>query len=119
MQLAQVLVAQAPFLERAGAEILDHDVELGNQALQQLARLGLAEVERGDALVAQDARGIERFPVHGGVELAHRVAFGGLDLHYLGAEVGEQPRAEGAGHGRAELQHAVIRERSTRHVREV
>ena len=90
----RLLVPEAPFLERAGLEVLDQDVRLLEQAQQHLATLRSREVEPERALVSVDAdevRGVavlERRP-----PVAHLVALRRLDLHDLGAVIGEHLRA--------------------------
>ena len=106
------LVAQAPALERAGAEVLDQHVALRGQVGHDRLALGPAQVDDDERLVAEDARRVERLAVEALAHGAHRVALGGLDLDDLGAEVGEQAPAEGAGHGRAQLEDAVAGERA-------
>ena len=99
MHRAQLLVADAPFFQRARPEIFDHDIEFGHQTLDHFAPFWAAQIECDELLVAQDARGIQRFSVDMFSHRAHRVAFGRFDLDHFGAEVRQQPAAERAGHG--------------------
>ena len=94
----ELLVGHAPALERAGAEVLDQHVGLGDQAPGDVLALGAAQVERDRALVAA-----LHLPPHRGAVLheapvAQRVAGArGLDLDDVGAEVAERLAGEGAG----------------------
>ena len=93
-RLQRLLVPEAPFLERPGLEVLDQDVRLLEQSQQHLAAFRPREVEPERALVSVDAdevRGVavlERRP-----PVAHLVALRRLDLHDLGAVIGEHLRA--------------------------
>jgi hypothetical protein len=93
-RLQGLLVPEAPFLERPGLEVLDQDVRLLEQSQQHLAAFRPREVEPERSLVSVDAdevRGVavlERRP-----PVAHLVALRRLDLHDLGAVIGEHLRA--------------------------
>ena len=53
VQLRQHVVAHAPAFERAGAEVLDQHVGLGDQLAGDVLPFGAAQVERDRALVAR------------------------------------------------------------------
>ena len=80
--LAQhVLVADAPFLERAGLEILDQHVGVASRRSSTVAPALRREVERDAALVAVDADEIGRGAVvEGRAPAARLVARGGSTL---------------------------------------
>src|SRR5690348_16998898 len=52
LNCADVVVTDAPFVESAGAEVLHDDVGSRGESQENLAALGLAEIERQVALVA-------------------------------------------------------------------
>ena len=87
-------------VHRAGLEVLADHVEARHQAFEELAALGLLQVDR-DALLAEvvaQIGGADAAPVvvvEGGQRAASRVAGDrGLDLDDLGAEVREPTRVE-------------------------
>src|SRR4029079_4637584 len=115
-----------PLLERAGPEVLDDDVGLAGEPAEQVLAVGLAEVER-DAPPAASLDGpeqrvarallggrrrIQRIRRHERPDLAHEVAGARLlDLHELGALLGQQPGAERRGDAGTEVEHPQARER--------
>ncbi len=119
--LAQGLVADAEPLEHAGAEGLEQDVAVADQATQHLAALLVLEVDADRALVAVqrqehrrrrgrlDALVLRRRPAH---VVAHA---GVLDLDDVGAEVGQQLRAEPARQQAREVEHAHAVQRQRTH----
>ena len=116
--LAQALVAHAEAIEHAGAEGLQHDVVLARQAQEDLAPAVGLQIDADGGLVAvqgqeQRARGrvlralvLRRRPPH----VVAQVQV--LDLQHLGAEVGQQQRAESAREQPREIEdlHAFQRE---------
>ena len=84
------------FFERAGTEILDHHFAARRQIEQQIAAAAIAQAQRDALLIA----GIE-LPMNAdalGLPGAQRVAlYRVLDLHDLGAEIGELRRYRIAG----------------------
>ena len=84
--------AEAPALERARPEALDEHVGVATSSLSSSRALGLAEVDRDEALVAVDERPPQRDAVLLPAERPQRVAARVLDLDDVGAEVGEQRR---------------------------
>ena len=103
IELLQLIIAEAPFLQRAGAEILDDDVAFGRKPAQQVAAAVAGEVERHAFLVARFRKPHQRVAAFGvGAETTQRVAgLRRLDLDHLGAELAEnggavRPRDEGS-----------------------
>ncbi|MNL05973.1 hypothetical protein D3C87_1265920 [compost metagenome] len=93
---------QAPLLQRAGTEVLDQDVGLGDQVTRRLLALGRAQIDGDGILVAGDhpppGRGLALAPV------AHWIADAGrFQLDHLGAHVAQQLTAEGTGDQLAHL----------------
>ena len=91
VDLAQLLVAEAAALERAGAHALDHGVALAGQLEERGHALGALEVEHEAALAAADVQVHQRHalddrPRH----LADVVTRRRLDLDDVGAEVGQR-----------------------------
>jgi hypothetical protein len=101
--LAQPVGADAEAVEHAGAERLEQHVVLAHERQQHLAPALLLEVEPHRALVAvqrQVERRLRRVvgALVVGRRPAHVVAHPRvLDLEHVGAEVGQQQRAEAAG----------------------
>ena len=91
----QLLPADAPALERAGAEVLEHDVGALGQPQEEVGACRLGEVERDEPLVPR-----ERLEPEPDAVLARPVAARGidagrvLDLDHVGAVVAEQHRRE-------------------------
>src|SRR5512132_216697 len=115
----QHLPADAPLLQRAGAEVLAQDIGLLDQSLEQLDPLLAMQVDGHGFLVAPLGEPGERVAAAGrraeppaGVA-ADRV----LDLEYLGAEFAEDRRAVGSGDHRRHVDHANARERQACAVR--
>jgi hypothetical protein len=105
--LIEDLRAEAPFLQRARAEVFQQDVRLRGELQDRLpARLG-PQVQHHGLLVAVD-RPVE----HGGVTLVQppvaQLVAGSRPLHFddLGAEVGEQPSGRRRGNVVSEFQDA-------------
>jgi hypothetical protein len=104
---AQDIVADAPFVERAGLEILDQHVG----ALEHLHQDGTAalggKVEPDRALVAVDANEIGRvLAMEWRPPVAHFVAGRRLDLDHVSTVVGEDLRAKRAAQHTREIDHA-------------
>jgi hypothetical protein len=115
---AQGLVADAPFVERAGFEILDQDVGSLEHPHQHGASALRGEVEPDRALVAVDADKIGRvLAVEGRSPVAHLVARRGLDLDHIGAVVGENLRAIGSAENARKIDHAQARHRARTGIR--
>ncbi len=103
-------VIQAPFLHRAGPEVLEQEIGLRDQFLQHVLAGALAQVERDRLLVAGDDRPPQRrIAVLLPSPNAHRIALiRRLDLDDLGAHVAEQLTAERPREQRAEFQDAQV-----------
>ena len=103
----------APFVQRAGAEILDQHVVVRDQLAEQRLAVGLAQVERDAPLVAVGDLPPQRHAVLVRREPPQRIAGAGhFHLQHFRAEIGEQGRGKGAGdHGR-DVEHAEARERA-------
>jgi hypothetical protein len=105
LALEQRLGAEAPALERAGPEVLHHDVTVEREApRERLPRLGV-EIERDAPLVPRQAP-----PPHAGVPIhaapsADGIARERLELHDLGPEVSEHRARERARDELPELEH--------------
>ncbi|MPN15961.1 hypothetical protein SDC9_163297 [bioreactor metagenome] len=111
--LPQGLFAQAPAVQRAGAEVLDQHIELGQHAQQQRGALGLAQVERDQAFAAVGHFPPQRLAVLVRWEVAHAVACAGqLGLDDAGAVVGKEGRGRGRGNDGGDVQDAQSGERS-------
>ena len=104
VQRAQPRLAGAELVGDARAEVLDVDVGLGDEFVEQRQVGGLAGVERDALLVA--VVGLVVRAVEAAAEGTERVAGRLLDLHDVGAEVGEQHRCRRAGDEGAVLEHA-------------
>jgi hypothetical protein len=105
---AQRIVVQPPALQRAGAEILDDDVAALDQLQEQVPPARRPDVEGEAFLVARVHRPEEPVSVEFGLSPgAQRVGPARqLDLDHLGAHVGQQPRAVGAGDQGAQFEHS-------------
>ena len=100
LRLVQHLRADAPALQRAGPEVLDHHVGVGGQGAEDLLPLRGREVQRDGPLVAAEHLPPQADAVALGAVAARRVAARVLDLDHVGAEVaehrgGERPGEEG------------------------
>ncbi len=111
--LGELLVAEAPLVEAAGREVLEHDVARQRQAADHRPALGAAEVDGHEPLVPREGRPPDAPAVDEHAPAAHRVAgLRALDLDDLGPEVGEQLTGERAGHEAAELEDADAAQRA-------
>ena len=96
--LGEGFEAQAPFLHRAGQEILDDDVGLFQQAQHDFARGFALEVQGDGGLVAVQAVEIRARPGNERRAVGARlVALRRLDLDHFRAVVGKDLRAQRAG----------------------
>ena len=111
IERAHRFLAEAEPLHHAGPEVLDQHVGLADQAAHQGDRLGPLQVEREAALAGVELAEVGALAVAQRRALAHVVAFGRLDLQDLGAHVGAQPRAVGAGQHDREVEHPEAGER--------
>src|SRR5438105_5034270 len=105
--------AEVPLLERAGPEILDHDLRAAGKAPHDLLALGTAQVAGHRFLVPGLHMPPERGAVPDAAPLAQGVALARrLDLDHFGAEVAERLGAERPGDQAAELEDADAVERT-------
>ena len=105
--LAQDVVADAPFVQRARLEILDQDIGRLEQLHQHRAAAGGCEIEADRALVAVDADEIGRILLmEGRAPIASFIARGRLDLDHIGAVVGEDLRAIGTAKHARKIDHS-------------
>ena len=114
---AQPLVADAETVHHADAGVLHHGVGPVDEAEEDVPVGGRAQVEHHRALVPIDAREVASvvaaLAIGGkGRQRAAHVALRRLDLHHVGAEVGEQHRAEGPREGLRQVEDAEVGERS-------
>ena len=106
VELVQPVGPEPPALHHAGPEVLDQHVGVRDEALEQLAALGPAEVERDGALVARDDLPPQAVAVLAVAVGARGVAARVLDLDHVGAVVAEQHRGDRRGVDRAQVEHA-------------
>ena len=117
VDLRQRLVTEAELVEHADAEVLHDHVGVADQFAQRVPVGLLLEVEHDAALRAVDAGEVAAV-VMLGVALRERAAVAGevalrrFDLDHVGAEVGEQHRAERAGQRGGEVDDADVGERT-------
>src|SRR6266853_644877 len=125
LDLAQLRIAEAPFLQHPGAEILDHDIGDGDQPLHDLEALGAADVEAEALLVDVGVVEIPR-GVQIDLEMLRRCAarqpaalvLRPLDLYDLGPESSQPARRPWPGPHPAEIDHAnVVEGARSRHGR--
>ena len=122
--LAHALVADPEPVEHAGAEAVEDDVVALDQAQQRLAPLLALEVEPDRALAAVE-REVERraraqLLLLVGAVVGRRPAdvvahAGVLDLEHLGAEVGQQQRAEAPRQQPGQVEDLDVAERQLAH----
>ncbi len=105
--LAEHVVTQVPLLQRAGTEVLHHDVGFLDQIKEQLAAARSAQVQRDGLLVASVHRPENVVPVDFGLPPGpQRIrCTGWFHLDDLGAHVAEQSAGERTGDQRAQLEH--------------
>ena len=109
----ELVVPEAPALQRPGTEALDDHVGLPDQVEHQLATAVDPQVEGDAALVARVHRPEELVAAAGLAPVAQGVVtVGRLDLDHVGAHVGEQPPGVRPGDESAELDDAEAVERT-------
>src|SRR5437870_5543634 len=110
---AERLVLEAEPRRWSGPEVVQDDVSGRREPEQRAASGGLLEIEDQAALVPV-AGEVERrhAGVSGRPEAARRVAFGGLDLDDVGAQVAQGLRGPGAEHDGRDVEDADAYERS-------
>src|SRR5712691_8093 len=110
---AQLRIAEAPFLQHPGAEILDHDIGDGDQPLHDLQALGAADVEAEallvDVGVVEIPRGVQidlEVLRRRGTRQPAALILRPLDLYDLGPQSPEPARRPWPGPHPAEIHHA-------------
>jgi hypothetical protein len=106
---------EPPPLQRAGAEVLDEHVGVGEELAGHLRPGGVGQLERHRALVAADERPPERDAVLRPAQRTQVVAGGLLDLDHVGAVVAEHRADDGTGEERRGVDHAQAVERERAH----
>ena len=115
MLAAEIGRRETPARQRAAGEVLDQDVEVRQQAAQQRATLVLSQVERDALLAAVEREEEDRHAVDRRIAVAPLVAaLRRLDLHHLGAQVGEDRGAERPGEKARQVEDPDARERAHR-----
>jgi hypothetical protein len=108
-------VAQAPLLQRAGLEVLDNHVCVGEKPQDHIAALGCREVQGEALLIAVQAvehrRLVPEIGRSGSAALVTRWRF---DLDDVSTEVAQHLCAEGAGQDPAQIQYADAVQRELR-----
>src|SRR6516164_664515 len=106
-------VVEAPFLQPAGAEVLQHDVDVVDESSEKVAAPFVAEVDGDGALVAGDAGPPQALAVESDAPTSHGIALPrGLDLDDLGPVVTEELAGERSRDEAAELEHPHAGQRS-------
>ena len=102
--LPQSLDIEAPAVQRAGLEILDQYVELGQHFQEKLGAFLLAQVQRAKLLAAIRRLPPEGFSVLERGESAHAVTRSRkLQLDYIGTEIGQQSTGERGRNNRGDI----------------
>ena len=105
MQFLEHVPAEAEPLERAWDERFHHDVELRYQLAEEVASLGVLEIQRDEPLVAAVDLPPEWLSLGG--PLPERIAGARLfDLDDIGAEIGEEHAGRAAGNHPGEVEDA-------------
>ena len=98
MATTEPVIAQAPFLQSPGPEILEDHVDPVGHAPHQVPPCFLPQVDSHRPLVAGDGRPPEALALSGEAPRAHRVALPGrLDLDDLGPVITQELSGEGTG----------------------
>ena len=109
----ELVVAEAPAFEGAGAEVLGDEVGARDELEEEVTAARGAHVEGDRLLVPRQRRPVERVALPEGVDGAQGVAGAGqFDLDDLGAEVPEERGAERGGDHGGEVEDAQPDERS-------
>ena len=116
VDLGQRGVADAEPVHHAGAEILHDHVGVGDQALDDLDRRRLLQIQGQAALVAVDRQPGRRHPAVRPLarqrRAAHVLALAAFHLDDLGAEQGKLVGTEGAGEDLGEVENLHAGERT-------
>ena len=109
------VVAEAPFLERAGSEILDDDVGFPGEPPRDLLAVRGTQIHGHRLLVARLDVPPQRRAFVQQAPLAQRISRPGrFELDDFGAELREELRREWPGDELAQLEHFQIRKRTPR-----
>ena len=108
----KIIIPQAPALQRSRAKVLDDDIGGQTKLADQSPPFRLTQINRNQALVAEDRGGVERFSRAVRPHRAHSVALGLLDFDHLCTEIGHEPTAERPGDRRPQLDYPQSRERT-------
>src|SRR6266446_2769618 len=115
IDLAQLRIAEAPFLQHPGAEILDHDIGDGDQPLHDLQAPGAADIEAEalfvDVGVVEVPRGVQidlEVLRRRGTRQPAALILRPLDLYDLGPQSPEPARRPWPGPHPAEIDHANV-----------
>ena len=115
LDLALLRIAEAPFLQHPGAEVLNHDVGDGDQPLDDLQAFGASYVETEallvDVRVIEVSRGVEidlEILRRGGARQPAALIFRPLDLYDLGPESSQPARGPRSSAHPAEIHHADV-----------
>ena len=100
--LAQGLDGKAELGERAGLEVLDQHVGLGEQRLEQALVVGLGEIGNDRFLAAVEPDVVRALALDDVVVVAGEVALGPLELDHARAGIGEPPGGHRRGDGLVE-----------------
>src|SRR6267154_4743337 len=113
--LAQLLVAEAPFLQHPGAEILDHDVGDGDQPLHDLQAFGASDIQAEallvDVGVVEISRGVQidlKILRRRSTRQPAALILRPLDLDDLGSKSPQPTRGPRPGAHPAEIHHANV-----------
>ena len=85
----EVRIAEPPFLETAGSEVLHHHVALLDEALHDVLAFGRAQIDGYQGLVSEYACSVERLAFRLAPDRAYVIADEGLDFDHFRAEVRE------------------------------
>lgn len=99
MAAADLLHRIAKLCERAGLQVLHEHVGLREQSIEQLAILGLGEIDDDRLLAAIEPDEINALPLGELVVAAREIAFWPLELDDARAGIGEAPSGHGCRDG--------------------
>src|ERR1700683_3646122 len=108
LDLAYRFLADAPTLHGAGLEVFDHDVRLGGELEEDVARLGKFEIETQAALVAIDGS-VDRAELGAGEEWRHvpgYLALGHFNFDHVDAQISQHSRVQRPRRGGGRFEYA-------------
>jgi hypothetical protein len=112
--LGQFLISQPPAIQRAGPEILEHDVGLRHQLPEKRGALRFAQVKRGGFLVTRPRSARHRYRRTRSMYRTCAAKFPAawlLDLDDIGTEIGQDRSAEGRRQKRGDVQNPDVGKR--------